>query len=62
MSNEESTTQMSSKGHVMIPKTITAPSLDSFDILIRQARQQAQAAGFKRMDIAKAITKARGGK
>jgi AbrB family looped-hinge helix DNA binding protein len=44
---------------VVILKTITAPSLDAFDALIQQARQQAATAGLKRADIAKAITKAR---
>jgi len=84
--NTLATTRMSSKGQIVIPKTIrkqlnlqagtqfvvigendvviikaiTAPSLDAFDVLIQQARQQAKAAGLKRADIEKAVEKARG--
>ncbi len=45
---------------VVILKTITAPSIDDFDALIQQARQQAKLAGLKRSDITRAISKARG--
>lgn len=48
------------EGDVVVLKAITAPSLDTFDALILQARQQAEAAGLERADIAKAISKARG--
>jgi AbrB family looped-hinge helix DNA binding protein len=47
---------------VVILKAITAPSMITFEELIQQARQQAQAAKLKRTDIAKAISKARGRK
>lgn len=47
------------EGDVVILKTITAPSLESFDVLIQQARQQAESAGLEQMDIAKAMAKAR---
>ncbi|MBN2550314.1 MAG: AbrB/MazE/SpoVT family DNA-binding domain-containing protein [Anaerolineales bacterium] len=50
------------EGDVVILKTISAPSMDSFDALILQARQQAKAAGLERMDIARAVSKARGRK
>jgi AbrB family looped-hinge helix DNA binding protein len=45
---------------VVILKAITAPSMDNFDALIQQARQQARLAGLKRSDIARAVSKARG--
>lgn len=45
---------------VVILKAITAPSMDNFDALIQQARQQARLAGLKRSDITRAVTKARG--
>jgi len=47
------------EGDVVILKAITAPSLEAFDALIQQARQQADAAGLKRADIAQAIAQAR---
>ena len=50
------------EGDVVILKTITSPSMNDFDFLIRQARHQARASGLKRSDIAKAVLKARGGK
>ena len=50
------------EGDVVILKAISAPSLESFDVLIQQARQQAEAAGLKRADIARAVAKARGRK
>lgn len=45
---------------VVILKAITAPSMDDFDALIQQARQQASLAGLKRSDITRAVSKARG--
>ena len=45
---------------VVILKTITAPSMDDFDALIQQARQQARLTGLKRSDITRAVSKARG--
>jgi len=48
------------EGDVVILKAITAPSLDTFDALIQQARQQAKTAGLDRADIAKALSKVRG--
>jgi len=47
---------------VVILKAISTPSMDTFDALIQQARQQAKAAGLKRADITKAVSKARGKK
>ena len=45
---------------VVILKAITAPSMDDFDALIQQARQQARLTGLKRSDITRAVSKARG--
>ena len=45
---------------VVILKAITAPSMDDFDALIQQARQQARFTGLKRSDITRAVSKARG--
>ena len=50
------------EGDVVILKTITPPSMDGFENLIRRARQQARTSGMKRSDIAKAVLKVRGGK
>ena len=50
------------EGDVVILKAISAPSTEPFDALIQQARQQAEAAGLKRADIARAVKKARGRK
>ena len=44
----------------VILKTISPPSLDEFDELIRKARRQARKAGMQRSDIKKAITEVRG--
>lgn len=44
---------------VVILKAITTPSMDTFDLLIKQARQQAKAAGLKQREIRNAIVKAR---
>jgi AbrB family looped-hinge helix DNA binding protein len=44
---------------VVILKAISAPARDSFDALIKQARQQAKLVGLKRADIANAVLKAR---
>jgi hypothetical protein len=44
---------------VVILKAISAPDMESFEVLIQQARQQAKEAGLKRADIAKAVLKAR---
>jgi AbrB family looped-hinge helix DNA binding protein len=50
------------EGDVVILKMITAPNLVTFDALIQQARQKAEAAGLQHADIAKAVLKARGSK
>ena len=50
------------EGDVVVLKAITTPDMDSFDALIQQARQQAKLTGLKRIDIANAVTKARGRK
>jgi len=47
---------------VVILKAISTPRMDTFDALIQQARRQAKAAGLKRVDITKAVSKARGKK
>ena len=47
---------------VVILKAISTPRMDTFDALIQQARRQAKAAGLKRADITKAVSKARGKK
>ena len=44
----------------VILKTISPPSLDDFDQLIREARKQASKVGLKRSDITSAIAKVRG--
>ena len=46
----------------IILKTISPPSMDDFDSLIREARRQARKAGMKRSDIKKAIAEVRGGR
>jgi AbrB family looped-hinge helix DNA binding protein len=48
------------EGYVVILKAISAPEMEPFEALIQQARQQAEAVGLKRADIAKAISNARG--
>lgn len=48
------------EGDVVVLKAITAPGMDTFDNLIKKARQQAKLAGLKREDISKAVSKARG--
>jgi AbrB family looped-hinge helix DNA binding protein len=45
------------EGDVVVLKAITALSLDTFDTLILQARQQAEIAGLELGDIAKATSK-----
>ena len=44
---------------VVILKAISPPSMEDFDTLIVEARQQAKKAGMKRSDITAAIAKAR---
>ena len=48
------------EGDVVILKTLTTPSMDQFDGLIKKARTQARAAGMKKADITRAITRVRG--
>jgi AbrB family looped-hinge helix DNA binding protein len=50
------------EGDVVILKMVTPPDISEFDILIKQARQQAKEAGLKPKDIASAVAKARGRK
>lgn len=50
------------EGDVVILKAISTPSMNTFDALIQQARQQAVTVGLERADIAKAVSKARGRK
>jgi AbrB family looped-hinge helix DNA binding protein len=50
------------EGDVVVLKAISTPGMEAFDALIKEARQQAKAAGLKRADISKAISKARGKK
>ena len=82
------TTRMSSKGQIVIPKSIrqrfnlaegmqfivtgkddvvilqaiSPPSLDEFESLIQDAREQAKKAGLKQSDINDAVKEARGRK
>ena len=44
----------------VILKTISPPSMDEFDELIRKARRQARKAGMKRSDVKETITEVRG--
>jgi AbrB family looped-hinge helix DNA binding protein len=44
----------------VILKTISPPSMDEFDELIRKARRQARKAGMKRSDIKKTVAEVRG--
>ena len=47
------------EGDVVILKTITPPSMEGFDSLIRRGRQQARASDMKRSDIMRAVSKVR---
>ena len=44
---------------VLILKTLSSPSLNEFNDLIKEARKQAKAVGLKRSDIIKATAKSR---
>jgi len=44
----------------VILKTISPPSMDEFDGLLREARRQARKAGMKQSDIKDAIAEVRG--
>ena len=44
---------------IVILKTLTSPSPDEFDDLVKIARKQAKAVGLKRSDITKATAKSR---
>jgi AbrB family looped-hinge helix DNA binding protein len=44
----------------IILKTISPPSMDEFDTLIREARRQARKAGMKRSDVKKTVAEVRG--
>ena len=44
----------------VILKTISPPSMDEFDGLIREARRQARKAGMKQSNINEVITEVRG--
>ncbi len=47
---------------VVILKSIAPPSMAAFGNLIQKARRQGKKAGIKRLDIAAAVSKARGQK
>ncbi|MFH1091493.1 MAG: AbrB/MazE/SpoVT family DNA-binding domain-containing protein [Pseudomonadota bacterium] len=47
---------------VVILKTLTAPSMEEFDGLVKQVRRQARAAGMKPADISAAVKQARANK
>ena len=47
---------------VVLLKAISAPSMDTFDDLISQARQQARRAGLRKKEVNAAIAKVRGRK
>ena len=42
---------------VVILKTLSAPSINDFDSLIKETRKQARVTGLKKSDILNAITK-----
>ena len=44
---------------VIILKTISSPSMEEFDTLIADAREQARRVGLKKADISTAISKVR---
>lgn len=44
---------------VVILKTLTPPSMNEFDSLVKEARNQAKSVGLKKSDIAKAVAKSR---
>jgi AbrB family looped-hinge helix DNA binding protein len=50
------------KDDVVILKAITAPGMEAFDDLIKQARRQAKDAGLEPADITAAVSKVRGRK
>lgn len=47
------------KGDAVILKTITPPSIDEFEELLKEAQEQAKRVGLKKEDIKKAIKKVR---
>ena len=47
------------EGDVVILKTITPPSMEGFDSLIRRGRQQARISDMKQSDIVRAVSKVR---
>lgn len=47
------------KGDAVILKTISPPSLDEFNDLLKEAQVQAKKAGMKKEDIKKAIKRVR---
>ena len=47
---------------VVIMKTITRPSMQDFDALIKKARTQAKSAGMTKADISRTIDEVRGKK
>jgi AbrB family looped-hinge helix DNA binding protein len=44
---------------VVILKTLSAPSIDEFDSLIKEARKQAKVAGLKNSDVLDALKESR---
>jgi AbrB family looped-hinge helix DNA binding protein len=48
-----------SEKDVVILKTLTKPSMDEFDTLIKTAKKQAKLMGLKKADIESAITESR---
>jgi AbrB family looped-hinge helix DNA binding protein len=50
------------EGDVVVLKAISTPGMEAFDDLIKEARRQAKAAGLRRADISKAVSKARDSK
>ncbi len=47
------------KGDAVILKSISAPSMDEFDDLLKESRSQAKKAGLKKSDITNSIKKSR---
>ncbi len=47
------------EGDVVVLKAVQAPSLSQFDELMAEARKAARRAGMRRLDVTRAVAKAR---
>ena len=50
------------RGDTVILKTISPPSFDEFDEMLKEARREAKAAGLKKSDLKRIIREVRGQK